>query len=129
MNGNTRFKWHAHRRRRPAAGAAWVLAPRVAAGSLESAEPQRRGHAQARLPGDLVREVRLAAARALASLPAARRAAHEPVFGTALAEYEAARGVSPDPPRACPNLKVVQALAIFHAKGNECRQLPIGPSA
>lgn len=81
----------------------------AAADSLESAEPQRRSYALAPLLGDPVRAVRIAAARALASLPAAQRAAHEPAFGAALAEYEAAQGVSLDMPGAHLNLAVLQA--------------------
>ena len=81
----------------------------AAADSLESAEARRRSYALAPLLTDPVLAVRVAAARALASLAPAQRAAHEPAFSAALAQYEAAQAVSLDMPGAHLNLAVVQA--------------------
>ncbi len=81
----------------------------AAADSLESVDAQRRGYALAPLLGDPVLAVRMAAARALASLAPAQRTAHEPAFSAALAQYEAAQAVSLDMPGAHLNLAVVQA--------------------
>lgn len=81
----------------------------AAADSFESVDAQRRSYALGPLLGDPVRAVRIAAARVLASLPAAQRAAHEPAFSAVLTQYEAAQAVSLDMPGSHLNLAVVQA--------------------
>jgi predicted CXXCH cytochrome family protein len=80
----------------------------AAADSLEALPPVPRVHGLAPLLADPVRAVRIAAARALSSLPRERiDAAIRPAFDAALAEYEAAQRVSLDMPGARLNLAVV----------------------
>jgi tetratricopeptide (TPR) repeat protein len=81
----------------------------AAADSLEAVDAKRRTYGLGPLLRDPVRAVRIAAARALSSLPPADRAAHEAPFDAALAEYEAAQAVSLDMPGSRLNLAVVQA--------------------
>ncbi|RPH44166.1 MAG: hypothetical protein EHM87_11435 [Burkholderiales bacterium] len=80
----------------------------AAADSLESLPPGPRVNGLGPLLGDPVRAVRIAAARALSSLPRERLdAALRPAFDASLAEYVAAQSVSLDMPGARLNLAVV----------------------
>jgi tetratricopeptide (TPR) repeat protein len=80
----------------------------AAADSLEALPPGPRINGLGPLLGDPVRAVRIAAARALSSLPRERLdAALRPAFETSLAEYVAAQSVSLDMPGARLNLAVV----------------------
>ncbi len=80
----------------------------AAADSFDTAPAQQRVYALGPLLQDPVRGVRIAAARALSSLPAAQiDAPLRPAFDAALAEYIAAQSVSLDMPGARLNLAVV----------------------
>jgi len=80
----------------------------AAADSLEALPPAARMNGLGPLLGDPIRAVRIAAARALSSLPRERLdAGLRPAFDASLAEYIAAQSVSLDMPGARLNLAVV----------------------
>jgi tetratricopeptide (TPR) repeat protein len=101
----------------------------AAADSLEAVDAKRRTYGLGPLLRDPVRAVRIAAARALSSLPPGERAAHEAPFDAALAEYEAAQAVSLDMPGSRLNLAVVQANTgrVDQAEANYRAALRIDP--